>query len=116
MLLQARPGQTVIAYGTGAGAETREARGIVAGLDETVPPHWEGCPPQHVMVFDADAGGGFSGGPVVDAETGAVVGVTFGYLDGKASGGGRRMYAYNIDLGMAEMHRLLDVREHPFMR
>jgi hypothetical protein len=109
MIGQAQTGQDVIAYGTGADSETREAYGIVVSLDETVPPHCMGCPPQHVMVFDAEAGGGFSGGPVVDAKTGAVVGITFGYLDGKAANGGRRMYAYNIALVMAEMHRLLDV-------
>ena len=63
------------------------------------------------MIFDARAGGGFSGGPVVDAETGAVVGVTFGYLDGRAADGGRRMYAYDMNLVMDEMHRLLAVRE-----
>ena len=102
-------GEEVIAYGSGVGGQAREARGTVAGLDESVPPHCMGCAPQHVMIFDAEAGEGFSGGPVVDAKTGAVVGITFGYLDGKAAGGGRRMYAYDIELVMAEMHRLLDV-------
>ena len=63
------------------------------------------CRIQDVMVFDARAGGGFSGGPVVDAKTGAVLGITFGYLDGKAQNGGRRMYAYTMALVMAEMHR-----------
>jgi len=36
-----------------------------------------------------------------------VVGVTFGYIDGKAADGGRRMYAYDMDLVFAEMQRLI---------
>ncbi len=102
-----RPGEAVIAYGQGASDDLREARGTVAGLDEHIPPRCENCREQQVMIFDAGAGAGFSGGPVVDAASGAVVGVTFGYLDGRAAGGGRRMYAYDIDLVLAEMRRLL---------
>jgi hypothetical protein len=40
-----------------------------------------------------------------------VLGVTFGYLDGKGEGGGRRMYAYDMALVIEEMHRLLDSRQ-----
>lgn len=102
-----RPGEEVIAYGQGARDDLREARGTVASLDEYVQPRCSECRQQRAMIFDAGAGAGFSGGPVVDAESGAVVGVTFGYLDGKAAGGGRRMYAYDIDLVLAEMRKLL---------
>ena len=107
----ARPGEEVIAYGQGRGDELREAKGAVFGLDQSVAPRCPGCRIQRVMVFDAEAGGGFSGGPVVDAESGAVLGVTFGYLDGKGEGGGRRMYAYDMALVIEEMHRLLDMRQ-----
>jgi hypothetical protein len=100
-------GELVIAYGQGASDELREARGTVAGLDEHVQPRCPDCREQRVMVFDAGAGGGFSGGPVVDAKSGAVVGITFGYLDGKASNGRRRMYAYDMDLVLSEMRRLM---------
>ena len=106
-----REGETVIAYGQGASNDLREAKGTVASLDEYVQPRCDDCRSQRVMIFDARAGAGFSGGPVVDAASGAVVGVTFGYLDGKASDGGRRMYAYDIDLVMAEMRRLLELRQ-----
>ena len=105
---QPRMGEPVIAYGQGSNDSLREAKGKIAALGEHVDPRCSGCPAQRALVFEADAGRGFSGGPVVDAETGAVLGVTFGYLDGKAGADARRMYAYDIDLVMAEMHRLLD--------
>jgi hypothetical protein len=101
-------GETVIAYGQGGSDELREATGKVAGLEEYVPPRCNDCGPQRALVFDAEAGKGFSGGPVVDARSGAVLGITFGYLDGRATDGGRRMYAYDVELVIAEMHRLLD--------
>jgi hypothetical protein len=110
-LAKAVPGEDVIAYGQGASDDLREARGKVASLEEHVRPRCADCPTQRVMIFDARAGGGFSGGPVVDAKSGAVVGITFGYLDGRAADGGRRMYAYDIDLVMDEMRRLLALRE-----
>ena len=102
-----RTGEEVIAYGQGASDNLREARGRVTALEEYVPPRCTGCAPQRALVFDADAGGGFSGGPGVDAQTGAVVGITFGYLDGRPGASGRRMYAYDIELVIAEMRRLL---------
>jgi hypothetical protein len=101
-------GEDVIAYGQGSDDGLREAKGAVASVDEYVAARCQGCRVQRALVFDADAGAGFSGGPVVDAKTGAVLGITFGYLDGKGAKGGRRMYAYDIDLVMTEMHRLLD--------
>ena len=106
---QAHMGEPVIAYGQGRN-DLREARGRISGLREYVEPRCSDCPAQHALVFEADAGKGFSGGPVVDAQTGAVLGVTFGYLDGKVPAESRRMYAYDIDLVMSEMHRLLDRR------
>jgi hypothetical protein len=104
---RAKEGEDVIAYGQGATDDLREARGRVTALEQYVPPRCMGCPAQKALVFAADAGGGFSGGPVVDAKTGAVVGVTFGYLDGQDGQRGRLMYAYDIDLVMREMRRLL---------
>jgi hypothetical protein len=107
----ARRGEDVIAYGQGRDDELREAKGAVFGLDQSVAPRCPGCAIQRALVFDAEAGGGFSGGPVVDAESGAVLGITFGYLDGKGESGGRRMYAYDMTLVIEEMHRLLDRRQ-----
>ena len=102
---KARIGDAVIAYGQGRDHDLREAGGKVIALDEYVERRCPDCPAQRALVFSGNAGAGFSGGPVADAKTGAVLGITFGYLDGD---GGRRMYAYDIDLVMAEMHRLLD--------
>jgi hypothetical protein len=107
MIAKPHAGEEVIAYGQGASDDLREARGTVAALDEVVRPRCEDCRTQRAMIFDAGAGAGFSGGPVVDAKSGAVVGVTFGYIDGKAADGGRRMYAYDMDLVFAEMQRLI---------
>jgi len=97
----------VIAYGQGSNQDLREAAGKVVAVDEYVEARCPNCPAQRALVFSADAGGGFSGGPVVDAKTGAVLGITFGYLDSEK---GRRMYAYDMDLVMTEMHRLLDAQ------
>jgi hypothetical protein len=107
---KAQIGEKVIAYGQGSDNSLREAKGTVAALDQYVARRCQDCPQQPALVFDADAGGGFSGGPVVDARTGAVLGITFGYLDSKEAKSGRRMYAYDIELVMAEMHRLLGSR------
>ena len=104
---QARIGAEVIAYGQGRDGSLREARGVVRSLASPVAPLCATCRPQRAIAFDAQAGPGFSGGPLVDAETGIVVGVIFGYRDGEGAGGGRRMFAYDIALVRAEMDRLL---------
>jgi hypothetical protein len=107
------PGEAVIAYGQGATDDLREAKGVVRDLDDYVAPRCADCRAQRALVFDAEAGGGFSGGPVADAKSGAVLGITFGYLDEKGEGGGRRMYAYDMALVADEMHRLLDDKPQP---
>ena len=98
-------GDEAIAYGQGADQSLREASGKVLGFDPAVPVDASKRPPQPAFVYAAKGGPGFSGGPVVDAKTGAILGVTFAYWDAKD---GTYMYAYDIGLVMAEMHRLLD--------
>jgi hypothetical protein len=100
-------GQAVIAYGQDGQMGRREARGIVRELNARVLPICEGCPERPTVTFDAEAGVGFSGGPVVDIASGGVIGITVGYLDGAAEDGGRRMYAMDIDFVMAELRRLV---------
>jgi S1-C subfamily serine protease len=97
----------VIAYGQNGQSRRREAKGIVRELGARAYALCAGCPERPTITYDADAGEGFSGGPVVDVATGGVVGITVGYLDGAAEDGGRRMYAMDIDFVMAEMRRLL---------
>ena len=100
-------GEQVVAYGEGSNRDLREARGAISAVNEFVAPRCDGCRDQRAIVFDAAAGEGFSGGPVVDSESGAVVGVTFGYRDQSSPGGARRMYAYDIGLVLDEMRRLI---------
>ncbi|MEI9991501.1 MAG: hypothetical protein WDM86_15840 [Rhizomicrobium sp.] len=84
-------GERVIAYGQGPHGEVREARGVVSLLDRAVEARCETCIVQGAFIYEGNAGPGFSGGPVVDAISGAIVGVTFGYND---ENGHRLMYAY----------------------
>lgn len=86
-----RGGQQVIAYGQGSSGELRVARGIVRMLNAPVEARCQTCQIQIAFTFEGNAGPGFSGGPVVDAASGALVGITFGYLDPQ---GHRLMYAY----------------------
>ena len=106
-LARANVGQAVVAYGQGRKEDLREASGVIRALNVRVAPRCSGCPEQRAITYDANAGPGFSGGPLVDAQTGAVVGLTFGYRDAEQTERGRRMFAYAIDLVLAEMHRLL---------
>jgi S1-C subfamily serine protease len=63
-------------------------------LNAPVEARCESCAVQSAFTFEGDAGPGFSGGPVVDAKTGRLVGITFGFLDPR---GRRTMYAYPIN-------------------
>jgi len=88
---QPRIGEAVLAYGEGKGGELRVAHGTVTALDAPVEPVCPSCDPQTAFTFSGDAGEGFSGGPVVDAGDGHVIGIVFGYTDGKT----RTIYAYS---------------------
>jgi hypothetical protein len=85
-------GMNVIAYGEGLGGELRLAHGTVLALDAPVVPRCPSCGPQSGFTFAGDAGEGFSGGPVLDAATGALLGIVFGYTDD----GRRVIYAYDM--------------------
>jgi S1-C subfamily serine protease len=86
-------GERVIAYGQGARGELRMADGTVRALDAPVEARCGTCAIQYAFTFEGDAGPGFSGGPVIDADSGNLVGITFGYLD---PNGHRLMYAYPV--------------------
>ena len=90
-------GAPVSAYGQGADAELRVARGLVREI-VTAP----GYDIARWFTFEANAGPGFSGGPVVDAQ-GRLVGITFAYKD---EGGKRLMYAYDMARVRAELQAL----------
>ena len=95
-----RAGELVIAYGQGAHGELRLARGSVRDLNAPVEARCGTCLVQSAFTFEGNAGPGFSGGPVVDANTGNLVGITFGYLD---PNGQRLMYAYPISRVRSEL-------------
>lgn len=107
LLTSPKVGQTVIAYGQSGRNGRREAKGVVRELNARAFALCADCPERPAITYDAEAGEGFSGGPVVDVASGGVVGITIGYLDGAAVDGGRRMYAMDIDFVMTEMRRLI---------
>ncbi len=84
-------GMRVVAYGTDVYGKVRVAHGMVRGLNMPVEARCQTCAVQSAFTFEGDAGPGFSGGPVIDAASGRLVGITFGYDD---PGGHRLMYAY----------------------
>jgi hypothetical protein len=92
-------GGVVTAYGEGLNDDLRVAHGTVRQI-VTCP----GCSLAAYFTFandrrgGDDAGPGFSGGPVVDAQ-GRQVGITFGYKD---EGGKRLIYAYDMARVRAE--------------
>ena len=104
-----RLGEPVVAYGQGSLRDLRDAKGTVSQLNAIVAPRCETCRDQVAFTYDADAGEGFSGGPVVDAESGVVIGITFGFRD-EAEHGARKMYAYDMALVLEEMRRLISNR------
>ncbi|HUJ02753.1 MAG TPA: trypsin-like peptidase domain-containing protein [Rhizomicrobium sp.] len=96
-LAHAYAGERVRAYGQGVDDELRDAEGTVSSVDAKIRPTREckGCPAQPAIVYDAPAGPGFSGGPVVDAKTGALVGITFAY---ETDGDKLVMFAYDVNM------------------
>jgi hypothetical protein len=103
-------GETVIAYGQGIKGDLRQARGVVRELASPVEARCPNCPIQQVFTFMAPAGEGFSGGPVIDASDGRILGIVFGYNDMKD--GSRVMYAYDTDRIMAELAKLSPASAH----
>jgi hypothetical protein len=100
-------GERVTAYGQGSDGSLRVAEGTVRWLDAPVEARCPSCPVQHPFAFEGDAGAGFSGGPVLDAASGALLGIVFGYND--EAGSGRLIYAYdmarvNAELAAVEQH------------
>lgn len=87
-------GEEVIAYGQDArSGHLNEAHGTIEALNVQVEARCETCSAQSAFTYVGDAGPGFSGGPVVDAKSGRLVGITFGFLD---PNGRRTMYAYSM--------------------
>ena len=98
---QPRDGEAVIAYGQGIKGELRVSHGVIRKF-------WPAA-----FGYVSAAGPGFSGGPVVDAQSGALVGITYGYLD-NADSQGRLMVAYDMAFVKSELNKLCaDCRKSP---
>jgi len=88
----------VTAYGEAPGGGLRLAHGVVREIHAC-----DGCGPAPAyFTFAANAGPGFSGGPVVDGQ-GRLIGITFGFKD---QGKERLIFAYDLGRVMAELKRL----------
>ena len=97
-------GEKIIAYGQGKDGQLRKAEGMVTALNAPVKALCGKCEVQSAFTFEGNAGPGFSGGPVVDAANGHLVGIVFGYVDvGK---GGRVIYAYTMRRVLAELDKV----------
>ncbi len=96
-------GENVIAYGQGPGKVLRKAEGVVTILDAPVKPKCSKCVVQSAFTFEGNAGPGFSGGPVIDAGDGHLLGIVFGYVDDEPTKGHRTIYAYSMRRVFAEL-------------
>ncbi|MGC9954187.1 MAG: trypsin-like peptidase domain-containing protein [Rhizomicrobium sp.] len=94
--------QLVIAYGQAKGGTLRTAEGVVTRLDAPVEALCRTCEVQSAFTFEGNAGPGFSGGPVLDAKDGKLLGIVFGFVD-RPAGKGRTMYAYTMQRVFAEL-------------
>jgi hypothetical protein len=101
-----RVGEKVVAYGQGKNGELRKADGVVTVLDAPVKAMCSKCEVQSAFTFEGNAGPGFSGGPVVDAADGHLVGIVFGYVNGSGPKNVRIMYAYTMRRVLAELDKV----------
>jgi hypothetical protein len=103
-------GEHVTAYGHVGeealrGSALRMAHGIVVSVSAPLQPNCRNCP-QAAFVFQGNAGPGFSGGPVLDAASGNLVGITFGYTDEDKDPRKWIIYAYHMHVVDSELARL----------
>lgn len=94
-------GAAVLGYAHYEG-QLYQARGTITDLKARVLPRCEGCPEQLAFTFEGNAGPGYSGGPVLDAE-GRLIGILFGYVD--QPDGKRLLYAYPMDRVQEELKK-----------
>jgi len=99
-------GEHVIAYGQGDGGSLRMAEGVVNSLDAPVKARCAKCAVQTAFTFEGNAGPGFSGGPVLDAKDGHLLGIVFGYVDPTDAKSGRTIYAYSMERVFAELEQI----------
>ena len=98
-----RLGERVIAYGQGEGGSLRMADGVINSLNAPVKARCAKCAVQTAFTFEGNAGPGFSGGPVLDAKDGHLLGIVFGYVDPTDAKSSRTIYAYPMERVFAEL-------------
>ncbi|MBU6297349.1 MAG: trypsin-like peptidase domain-containing protein [Alphaproteobacteria bacterium] len=98
-----RVGERVIAYGQAGGGTLRKAEGMITDLNAPVKALCDKCQIQSAFTFKGDAGPGFSGGPVIDAADGHLVGIIFGYVDELGGPANRLIYAYTMSRVTSEL-------------
>lgn len=103
-----RLGQRIISYAHYEDG-LYKAEGVVTSLDAPVKPRCDACVVQSSFAFDGNAGPGYSGGPVLDAESGRLIGIVFGYLD--KPDGGRTIYAYPMSRVYEELARIREKKQ-----
>jgi hypothetical protein len=81
-----------------------KAEGVITSVDAPVRARCDTCVVQSSFSFDGNAGPGYSGGPVLDAKTGKLIGIVFGYLD--KPDGGRTIYAYPMSRVFEELKKV----------
>lgn len=103
-------GQAVTAYGYLAAemlsdSDLRVAQGKIVSVSAPFQPNCRNCP-QSAFVFQGNAGPGFSGGPVLDATSGGLIGITFGYTDEDKDPRKWNIYAYHMRVVDAELAKI----------
>ena len=99
-----RQSEVVLAYGQNAyGPSTRLAHGVVRLMESS--PLCTICGPLTAFGFEGDAGEGFSGGPVLDAADGRLIGIVFSY-DPAKKGHQPMIYAYTMARVRAELAQI----------
>lgn len=100
-----RVGAHVVAYAH-YGDALYYAQGVVADVAARVEPNCSTCIEQDGLIrFVGNAGQGYSGGPVLDRDSGSLIGILFAYAD--ETDGTRSLYAYPMGLVRAELAKLL---------
>lgn len=97
-------GERVIAYGQDSDGKLRRANGVITALEAPVKPLCGTCAVQSAFTFKGNAGPGFSGGPVLDADSGKLLGIVFGYVD--EADRSRTIYAYPMGRVTAELEKI----------
>ncbi len=96
-------GERVVSYAHYEDTPYR-AEGVVTALDAPVKAQCSTCAVQSAFTFLGNAGPGYSGGPVLDAKSGKLLGIVFGYVDNPDHT--RTIYAYPMQRIWEELKKI----------